>query len=152
RCVEVEIPGNQKLAEDPARPAKERTLIETRGTGGYTVAPGSPPECHETGRLWEHVGGPPLTEVATITAAEREVLIRCARFFDRKAHEPPCAKEWKVRIGSGLSPGDDFNARGPGWPELLESHGWAAVRDVGGVVYWRRPGKERGHSATTGVC
>src|SRR5262249_55820538 len=97
RCTALDIPRHQKLREDPARPAKERCLVETRGTGGYTVAPGSPAECHERGRPWEHVGGPVLTELATITAAERDVLIRCARSFDRKIHEPAGAKKWMLR-------------------------------------------------------
>src|SRR5262249_13577672 len=37
-----QVPGNDKLASDPRRPAKEQTLIETRGEGGYALAPGSP--------------------------------------------------------------------------------------------------------------
>ena len=85
----MDIPGNTKLATDPAAPGDEQTVIETRGTGGYAIAPGSHPACHQTGRPYEHYSGPPLTEVQSITAAEREVLLRCARFFDRAAHAAP---------------------------------------------------------------
>ena len=46
---------------------KPKTIIETRGEGGYFLAPGCPAACHETGRLYEHLAGPPLTEVPTIT-------------------------------------------------------------------------------------
>ena len=53
RCSDVPIPGNTKLAmePDPTKANKLRGLIETRGEGGYALAPGCPPECHETGRL-----------------------------------------------------------------------------------------------------
>ena len=62
RCSTIE--GNQKLAEEPAvqdttgRPTVQ-TLLETRGEGGYVLTVGCPPECHETGRTYEHVAGPP---------------------------------------------------------------------------------------------
>jgi hypothetical protein len=152
RCVEVQIPGNTKLASDPERPAKERTLIETRGAGGYVVAPGSPCECHSTGQTWEHVDGPPLIDVPTITAAEREVLLRCARAFDKDVPAEEPKGERQARQGTGTSPGDDFNRRGPKWAALLEPHGWEDVRTVKGVTYWRRPEKDAGWSATTDYC
>jgi len=151
RCVEVATPSNTKLAEDPTASGRERALIETRGEGGYTIAPGSPPECHERKKPWDHIGGPPLTTIPTITAAEREVLIRCARSFDHQPHEPASLKNWNVDVG-GTRPGDDFNRRGPSWSDLLTPHGWTAARDSDGKTYWRRPGKDRGWSATTGVC
>jgi putative DNA primase/helicase len=154
RCPEVEIPGNQKLAQGPYADAagkrKLRTLIETRGTGGYALAPGSPPDCHPTGRTYEHVGGPPLTELPVITAAEREVLFRCARSFDLAAEAECGPRQAKAEGGR---PGDDFNARGPNWTDILGPHGWVAARRVGAATYWRRPGKDgRGWSATTGYC
>ncbi len=40
RCAEG-IGGNRKLAVDPARPGGKFTLIETRGEGGYVLAPPS---------------------------------------------------------------------------------------------------------------
>jgi putative DNA primase/helicase len=155
RCQAVEIPGNTKLAVEPYTDPKDgkrkrRTLIETRGEGGYALAPGSPPECHENGRPYAHHSGPPVGQVATVTAAEREVLLRCARSFDQdQAGERNTAGQ----KGDDLRPGDDFNRRGPDWPDLLEPHGWTCVRTAGPRRYWRRPGKEGpGWSATTGVC
>jgi putative DNA primase/helicase len=38
--------GNRKLARWP----DGRTRVETRGEGGYVLAPGSPANCHSTGR------------------------------------------------------------------------------------------------------
>jgi len=49
--------GNKKLALG----ADRATLIETRGEGGYVLAPGCPPECHETRGLYQHISGPALT-------------------------------------------------------------------------------------------
>jgi hypothetical protein len=51
----------------------------------------------------------------------------------------------------GNRPGDDFNRRA-GWDDVLPRHGWRAVGRSGDKVYWRRPGKEHGWSATTGYC
>ncbi len=144
RCPAVG--GNQKLAADPEKPPDKRTLIETRGEGGYFLAEPCPPECHPTKRRYEHHSGPPVTELPTITSAEREVLIRCARSFDRWPHE-----EQAVAASAGR-PGDDYNARGPDWSEILGPHGWACARQDGAKRYWRRPGKDLGWSATTGVC
>ena len=48
RVADFAVPGNGKLATS----ADKRTIIETRGEGGYCIAPGSPAECHETGNLY----------------------------------------------------------------------------------------------------
>jgi hypothetical protein len=149
RCSAVTIPGNTKLAEDPAKKGKERTLIETRGEGGYALAPGCPPECHEERAPYRHVAGPGLTNLQDITAAERGALLRCARSFNRTPN--PLKKTVTGRTGD-LRPGDDYDRRGPDWSDILA--GWTDVRKLsGGARYWRRPGKDGpGWSATTGVC
>jgi hypothetical protein len=157
RCSETVIPGNDKLAGDPDKepPAdsghKEYTLVETRGEGGQGLAPGTPAKCHPLGRLYEHHSGPPLTELPTITAAEREVLIRCARSFDREP-VPEEEAQGSLTLRMGEAPGDAYCRRGPDWKAILEPHGWRLVRTADGKGYWRRPGKEGpGWSATTGL-
>jgi AAA domain/Bifunctional DNA primase/polymerase, N-terminal len=149
RCPDVPIPGNTKLARDPEAPPGRQVLIETRGEGGYAVAPGSPAEVHETGRPYRHHSGPSLDQLPSITAAEREILIRCARYFDRaKAQdEPPQAAR-----GGGLRPGDDYDRRGPDWEDILRPHGWECVCTKGPERRWKRPDKKVGWSATTGHC
>jgi hypothetical protein len=157
RCPDATIPGNTTLAaEEYADPEtgkpKKRTLIETRGEGGYAVAPGSPAEVHETGRPYRHHGGPPLTDLPRLTAADREVLIRCARYFDRTPPAEEQAREAKGK-GEGLRPGDDFDARGPDWKDILRPHGWSLACAKGRELRWKRPGKDApGWSATTGHC
>jgi hypothetical protein len=150
RCPEVEIPGNTKLATDPAAPPDRCCLVETRGSGGYAVAPGSPADCHETGRLYEHYSGPLLENVQAVTAGEREVLIRCARSFDRNPQEEPAGTAGVG--GQVLSPGDEYNRRGPDFLEIMEPHGWTLARKVPGARYVRRPGKNVGWSGTLDVC
>jgi hypothetical protein len=142
-CPGVVIPGNTLLASDPNE--KRSVLIETRGEGGYCVAPGSPAECHPTGGLYQHIGGPDLP--CEITPEQREILLRCARSFTREFKEPT------RQVGLDLRPGDDFDRRGWDWSKILEPAGWKCVFQRDGVSYWRRPGKDGpGWSATTGYC
>jgi putative DNA primase/helicase len=151
RCPDITIPGNEKLAENPAAPTDERTLIETRGEGGYALAPGCPAECHATGRLYEHHSGPKLSHVQNITGPQRETLIRCARSFERRplADEAVSASGATSDSQEGISPGADFNVRGWDWDQILI--GWTRVGESAGKVRWRRPGKEGpAWSATTG--
>ena len=156
RCPGVVIPGNDKLAQAPGvsattgKPTKV-TLIETRGEGGYAVAPGSPAEVHETGRLYIHHCGPELENVQAVSAEEREVLIRAARSFDRS----PVPEEPRSQAPRGdvLSPGDDYKARGPDWLDIIGPHGWTVAHRRGEVLYVRRPDKEgRSWSATVNAC
>ena len=151
RHPDIDVPGHMKLAEDPSRPAKERTLIETRGEGGYVVGCGSPVECHETGRTWEHIAGPPPWEAPALSIEERDILLLCARYFDRSVAKEAKTTGHHTRNGE-LKPGTDFDMRGPDWSDILTPHGWELAGQYGGERRWRRPGKARGWSATTGHC
>jgi hypothetical protein len=148
RCTEIPIPGNQKLAEALVA-GKRITLIETRGTGGQFLAPGCPPACHPTGKLYQHIAGPDLTKLRTISANEREILIAASRSFHRI---PSTNKPNNGASKNGeLKPGEDYDRRGPDWADILT--GWDCLHKRGTVRYWRRPGKEgKTWSATTGYC
>lgn len=146
------IQGNQKLARKQAGVDKAGnpilfTQIETRGEGGYAVAPGSPPSVHETGRPYEVLQGD-LAALPEISAEERACLLECAQALnswvepDRRPQRAPAA-----RLADGSRPGDDYNARGD-WSALLTRHGWTVTGQHGQVLYCRRPGKVCGHSAT----
>ena len=69
-------------------------------------------------------------------------LLEVARSFNarapREAVQPSKLED--------VSPGDDYDARGD-VQGLLKSHGWVQTDDV----HWRRPGKDRGISASFGV-
>lgn len=156
RCPEIS--GNEKLAQEPpstdeAGSPRPNTLIETRGEGGYVLAPGCPPECHPRNLPYEHVGGPPIEETPTITPDERRALLDAARRFN--TWTPPVVDHregGRIPEGDRTRPGDDYNTRAS-WREVLEPAGWTIVQRVGEIDHWRRPGKaDRGTSATTGHC
>jgi putative DNA primase/helicase len=156
------VPGNTKLANRPATTdelaikPKERIkgLAETRGEGGYVVVAPSHGATHPTGRPWTLVHGTP-GHVATITADEREQLLRVFRCLDAMPvveATPPRALQVVRGTTDGTTPGDDFETK-VGWDDelLLGGLGWTPVERHGSAVYWRRAGKDTpGISATTG--
>jgi putative DNA primase/helicase len=150
RCSEIS--GNTKLAQrpeqDPQGKWKPKTIIETRGEGGYFLAPGCPAGCHELGRLYEHVAGPPLTEAPIISPEQRECLWAAARSFHAWVEEKAIQNGPAYERNGALRPGDDFNQHGLSWQEIIGPHGWEEVSPG----RWRRPGKQMGWSATTGFC
>jgi len=164
RCPDMHTPGNAKLAvlsekeKEAEKAAAKRegrkaalTIIETRGEGGYALVPGCPPACHETGRTYEHHSGRPLVELDSISIDERDFLVACARSFDRSTPAPEPVP--RSTPGNDLRPGDDFDRRGWDWADILPRYGWElASGSLGGERRWRRPGKPRGWSATTGRC
>jgi putative DNA primase/helicase len=139
-----QVTGVQKTAP--------RTLIETRGEGGYILAVGCSAKCHPSGNLYEHVHGPKLTDLTTLSEAERATLHKVARMFDRSVadtYTEPVPRGYE-RASNGESPGDQFNQRAT-WSEILQPHGWQCIGEAAGIKQWRRPGKATGVSATTGI-
>jgi len=53
--------------------------------------------------------------------------------------------------GQGGRPGDEFNKKAT-WDDVLLPHEWKVSHKSGKEVFWIRPGKTAGHSATTGYC
>jgi replicative DNA helicase len=154
RCSMIE--GNQKLAMREVEVPPETkgafhrngkhyklvTLIETRGEGGYVVAPGSPPECHPSGKLYELLNGD-LTAIPEITTDERDLLLSCARSLTETVRDADVIKTpAALKGGDDLRPGDDFNQRGD-VRALLERHGWTQRGRSRAGERWRRPGGER---------
>ena len=154
------IAGNQKLAKryDPTgasngdsseRPVMQiETLIETRGEGGYMIVAPSCGSVHESGQPYLLVSGGFAT-IATITPAEREDLLNVARSLDellkREATDTGGDTQSHTK---GTRPGDLYNATAT-WNEVLRPQGWIQVYERNVTTYWRRPGKDRGISATT---
>lgn len=154
-----ETVSTQKLAKLSALEADKRTgdknkttAIEVKGEGGYCLAPGCPEKCHESGRKYVHVGGPFLEETPVLSADQVAVLLSCARALDNT--EPQRTEDYvgRDRCASDVDrPGDVFNRRGD-WLDILGPHGWVVARSRGNVLYLRRPGKDKGISATVGYC
>ena len=146
--------GNNQLAQkyqlNPATGNQEiKTLIETRGEGGFVIAAGSPGYCHPSGQeyiLCHH----DFSEIPIITPEDRTLLFDAARRFNEIRQSPPAVFRSAMpdRSSNLEQPGDDFNASG-NWGQILRSHGWEFVwADEQGREGWRRPGKDFGIGAT----
>ncbi len=153
RCEAAAGVGNLKLARglrlhpETAEP-KKKTLIETRGRGGYFLTVGSPAACHPMGRTYRLLRGD-LAAVPTISAAEREALHLAARAFHELAEMAPVEHpKTQTSERRGDRPGDHYAGRMT-WRQILEPHGWRLVRTRGETGDWRRRGKGLGISATT---
>lgn len=149
RCAEVA--GNTKLATRPAPTPGNRhnvkTLIETRGNGGYAVTAPSSGGVHPTGRPYVQVSGG-FDTIAAITPEERAALWQLARSFDEmpvREQRIPRQQPNQTAKESGERPGDDFNRRAD-WSDILAD--WTFVFEREGTRYLRRPGKQFGISAT----
>lgn len=147
-----------KLARLTAEEAQRRTgdkgqqtAIEVKSEGGYVLTPGCPCSCHSSGRLYEHIGGLPIVDVPTLPATDVEALLTLARSLCQQKREKASATISASTASNGERPGDDFNHRAE-WADILPAHGWTSLYGKGDTTYWRRPGKERGLSATTGFC
>ena len=142
------IGRNQKLAGrqqrgDEAEPSC-KTLIETKGKGGYVIVSPSNGTVHESGKPYLSINGSPAT-IPIITEDEREDLLSLARSFD----ETPRSEfphNTSRSSSTGDRPGDVFD-REAEWKDVLQ--GWTFLYEHGGVSYWRRPRKDTGVSATT---
>jgi hypothetical protein len=110
------------------------TLIETRGEGGLFLCAPSPGYVLEQSSF----ENPPI-----LTEAERNVLIEAARALNERVPQPEPVRAVTGEVGR---PGDEFNARGDVRALLLKA-GWSLVKP-GDNEYWRRPGKDKGWSAT----
>ncbi len=156
RCDVIE--GNQKLAQEWVEFTDEKTgevkrkpstLIETRGEGGYVIAPGSPAEAHPSGKLYEFFQLD-FTKLPVITPEERAILLESARVLNRveKKTEREVPAVTAPPSSSRLKPGSDFASRHT-WAEILEPQGWTFMRAQGEEEFWQRPGKDgSGVSAT----
>lgn len=133
RCEEIQ--GNQKLANRIATAEeikenpnlKEFVLIETRGEGGYVIAPPS-----EGYRIIQN------EKVPLISISERNVLFACARMFNQTIDEIKLPSDSDA-TSYGLKPWEDYNNRS-NITELLEKHGWSVVNTIGERVFFKRPG------------
>ncbi len=134
------IEGNQLLASRPATSGeapegdKRKTLIETRGEGGYFVA--APTD----GYGWTQGT---FKDIPTITTKERETLFTIAKSFDQTPVKKTTGEKTEQKpyaSASGeVSPFDDYNVRAD-VPALLEKHGWKLAYQRGEHIHYKRPG------------
>lgn len=140
----------QRLAEKPGARII-RGLVETRGEGGYGLVEPSSGTVHATGLPYERIAGGPAT-IPTIDADHMDAVRLVFRTLDAL---PPAEsvkaspRELPPLPEGRLRPGEDYEAR-TDWADILQPEGWTYITQHGRTRYWRRPGKDRGLSATTG--
>lgn len=126
RCKEIK--GNLKLATK----LNKEVLIETRGEGGYVIAPPTP--------KYTYIQGEPIN-IPTITPEDRDILFSISKSFNEleeintKVNTPTST----TYNSTGLSPFEDYNQRGD-IVGLLESKGWRVVNQRGERINLLRPG------------
>jgi hypothetical protein len=113
-------------------------IIETRGEGGYVLIPPTPGYVIKRGSF---------DDIPVITAGERAGLINCARCLNEFFDTSNAIRAPRKTKGDGTRPGDDFNQKHT-VIDLIEPEGWQYTREGRKGPQYRRPGKDRGHSAT----
>jgi hypothetical protein len=137
RCEEP-VEGNQKLAKRPNTPGKkpkEICFIETRGEGGYVLAPPS--------MDYKVVKN---ASIPVLTGPERESLLSLCRSYNEivKVDKPP--KPSKADdLYYDTNPFEDFNNRVDP-TELTENLGWKYFKSNNQFIWYTRPGKSKGVS------
>lgn len=125
--------GNQKLALRAKGPSRD-TLFETRGEGGYVILAPS---------IGYSLLQNDFNDIPVISNEQRSLLLDTARVFNEIDDKPFENKSEHER------PGDEFNRRS-NIKDLLTPHGWHLISETNEKQLWRRPGKDRGVSATFG--
>jgi len=145
------IGGNTKLAKETDEPLPNgvKTLIETRGQGGFIIVAPSNGRVNPDGDYVLKAGG--FNTIVTISTDEREQLHSLAKTFDEMPRQDEAGFVGVTSKGSenyNNRPGDEF-IRTTTWEKILEPHGWTKVFNSGGTTHWRRPDKKIGVSGTT---
>lgn len=142
RCEVIE--GNQKLSRRHASEAelkdnpniKEIVLIETRGEGGYVIAP--PTEGYT--KQSEFI-------IPVISIDDRDFLLSAARSFNEIVEEPrPEMRSAPAGSQYQKTPWDDYNDRCD-VVSLLQSHGWQFIERKGQRTLLKRPGQTDAYSS-----
>lgn len=121
------IAGNLKLSTK----INKEVLIETRGEGGYVIAPPTPG--------YTYIQGEP-GNIPTITPEERKILFSISKSFNELEESKPKENTTSVKSNStGLSPFTDYNQRGD-VIGFMEKKGWKVVYENEKRIAVLRPG------------
>ena len=149
KCLN-KIENNQSLAQRETTPEervehptqKIKVLIETRGEGGYIVAPPTPD--------YKCIQGD-ITNIPYLTPEDRDIIINTAKSFDLiKTSAPIKSNSYNKTeriVGTGLKSYEDYNQRGD-IISLLEKHGFKQVgtEQGGDRVLFLRDGSDANKS------
>lgn len=144
RCTRIE--GNIELAARLSDDnEKKKTLIETRGEGGFIVIAPS----NIDGGSYELIDGG-LDKIQDITPEEREALHSVARALCEMPKKRARPKLEVVRSVPGERPGDLYTMEAT-WAEILEPHGWQMAWADEAGQRWTRPGRDPGKGDTSAI-
>lgn len=155
--VQGEALANTKLANRPDANGHAEVLIETRGEGGFVVAPPSGGDVHPSRRAWQTKAAT-WANVPTITVDEREALFAVCRSFDTM---PPTVVAPMEPVGKPVAVKPASVAPNASWMDALADHldgtmrstlehyGWThTYTDRHGRELFSRPGKDDGVSGS----
>lgn len=129
------------LMENPGavKPLKALTFIETRGEGGYVVAPPS-----FGYRVLQDV------PIPTLTSSERQNLMNICLNYNEYRKEPKAYVPSETRSNRDFYDENPFNhfSRTANPIEVLEDLGWRYVNTSGKYLWFTRPGKTSGVSGS----
>jgi hypothetical protein len=167
--VDGTVKPNTKLASRPATPAELQleplkttiVLVETRGTGGYSVVAPSGGKVHKTGRPWVARDDRTPFDMVELTEDQVDQVHAVCRLVDEMpTPAPKPAREIPTRNGvvpAALprtgSVGGDYCAAHR-LEDLLTERGWTCTGGNGSSpgTQWRKPGSDGpGHHATLGL-
>lgn len=133
KCEEP-VKGNLKLASriDPEDPKKRLAMIETRGEGGYFIAPPSPKYTPMMGDF---------DNLPVLNADVVNDLHDICRSFNKIKKVLKDKPNSKILYSFKQTPWDHYNSD-PNAPalDLLYKHGWAMTKEEGNETMLRRPG------------
>lgn len=139
RCETIE--GNQKLARYKDDDGRIQVIAETRGDGGYVIAPPSDG--------YKILTGDPFN-IPTIQDWQRADLLELCRSFnqlyevEKSKGQAPTTKKHNYKN----TPWDAYNEdTSDPWRDVLLDEGWTQTKTDDAREYWRRPGSENVHSA-----
>ena len=124
RCDTIE--GNKKLANK----LNKEVLIETRGQGGYVIAP---PTANYT-----YLQGEPIN-IPRISKEERDLIIKIARHFNELQEEKNIKISLNTHTTEDNNPFKVYNKRG-NILDLLQSKNWSVEGQKGELIHIKRPG------------
>lgn len=133
------IEGNLKLANNP----KGEAILETRGEGGYVVAPPTPGYTIIQGDY---------NSIPDITLEERDTLLSICRSLDQQKKESPLIEQYFTHLPQISNPEDSpleaYNKKGDSVViPLLVFHDWKEVERSGERIKLKRPGETTAHSS-----